>query len=273
MISISKTEKSQALTIAGFDSGGGAGLQADLKTFQERDVFGTCVLTALPIQNTMGVKKVYDLPIEAIQDQLSVVAEDFNLSAVKTGMLFTEEIITVVTDFLTKNDFGPLVVDPVMVAKSGQKLLLDDGIDSLIYRLLPLATVITPNIPEAEVILNHPIPDSAAMEKAALEIQRLGPKNVVIKGGHSNDAKQAADVLLLQDGSLHWLASRRIATENTHGTGCTFSACVTAELAKGKNVLEAVALGKDFIQAAISHPINVGHGHGPTNHWAYREGV
>ncbi|MGX7420527.1 bifunctional hydroxymethylpyrimidine kinase/phosphomethylpyrimidine kinase [Carnobacterium gallinarum] len=270
-MTLAKIKQVQALTIAGFDSGGGAGLQADLKTFQECKVFGTSVLTALPIQNTRGVKKVYDIPLAAIQDQLEVVAEDFKISAYKMGMLFTTEIIQLIAAFIQGQDFGYLVVDPVMIAKSGQKLLLDSAITSLIKDILPLATVITPNLPEAEVILQRKIEGSIEMEQAAYELQRLGAKNVVIKGGHSQDFEVSADVLLLDDGTIHWFSSPRIDTENTHGTGCTFSACITAELAKGASVKEAVEIAKAFIEAALSYPIDVGHGHGPTNHWAYNE--
>lgn len=264
-------ETIQALTIAGFDSGGGAGMQADLKTFQERLVFGTSVLTALPIQNTQGVKKVYDIPLEAIQDQLAIIKEDFKISAVKTGMLFTAEITHLVSEFLTIADFGPLVVDPVMIAKSGHALLKDSAVRSLIEELLPQAFVITPNIPEAEVMSNMTITTKDEMMTAAKKIQALGAKNVVVKGGHHLEGTQSTDLLLLEDGQLDWLAANRIPTKNTHGTGCTFSACITAELAKGVDVRSAVHTSKEFIQAAIADGIQVGLGNGPTNHWAYRK--
>ncbi|MDR1568650.1 MAG: bifunctional hydroxymethylpyrimidine kinase/phosphomethylpyrimidine kinase [Streptococcaceae bacterium] len=261
----------QALTIAGFDSGGGAGLQADLKVFQELFVYGTSVLTALPIQNTLGVKGVFDIPLSAIEQQLAVVFEDFKLQAVKTGMLFTSEIIHLVANYIKQFEFGPLVVDPVMIAKSGQKLLLDSAIESMITELLPQANVITPNIPEAEVLLNRPINTKGEIVQAAFDLQKIGVDNVVIKGGHSQDNLHSDDLLLLADGKLHWLKSERFDTKNTHGTGCTFSACITAELAKGKSVYEAVIFAKKYIQLAISHPIAVGCGHGPTNHFAYRQ--
>lgn len=264
-------ETIQALTIAGFDSGGGAGMQADLKTFQERSVFGTSVLTALPIQNTQGVKKVYDIPLEAIQDQLEVVKEDFKISAVKTGMLFTTEIIYLVSTFLKTSDFGPLVIDPVMIAKSGHALLKDSAVKSLIEDLLPQAFVVTPNIPEAEVISNMTITTKEEMLTAAKNIQLLGVKNVVIKGGHYLEKTQSSDLLLLENGQIEWLSAPRINTKNTHGTGCTFSACITAELAKGQSVRAAVHTAKEFIQAAIADGIQVGLGNGPTNHWAYRK--
>lgn len=264
-------ETIQALTIAGFDSGGGAGMQADLKTFQERIVFGTSVLTALPIQNTQGVKKVYDIPMEAIQDQLEIIKEDFKISAVKTGMLFTAEITQLVSTFLRNTDFGPLVIDPVMIAKSGHALLKETAVTALVEELLPQAMVITPNIPEAEVIANRTISTKEDMLAAAKEIQLLGVKNVVIKGGHHLEGTQSTDLLLLEDGQADWLSAPRIATKNTHGTGCTFSACITAELAKGRSVREAVHTAKGFIQAAIADGIQVGFGNGPTNHWAFRK--
>lgn len=264
-------ETIQALTIAGFDSGGGAGMQADLKTFQERFVFGTSVLTALPIQNTQGVKKVYDIPLEAIQDQLDVINEDFKISAVKTGMLFTASITQLVSAFLKTVDFGPLVVDPVMIAKSGHALLKDSAVKALIEELLPQAFVITPNIPEAEVITNMTITTKEDMVIAAKKIQLLGVKNVVVKGGHHLEGTESSDLLLLEDGQQEWLSATRIETKNTHGTGCTFSACIAAELAKGNDVRAAVHTAKGFIQVAIADGIQVGCGNGPTNHWAFRK--
>lgn len=264
-------ETIQALSIAGFDSGGGAGLQADLKTFQERMVFGTSVLTALPIQNTQGVQKVYAIPLEAIEDQLAVIKADFKLAAVKTGMLFTADITKLVADFLKTAAFGPLVVDPVMIAKSGHALLKESAVAALIEHILPQAFVVTPNIPEAEVMSEMTILTQEDMVKAGKKIQRLGAKNVVVKGGHHLEGDQSTDLLLLENGQCDWLSAPRINTKNTHGTGCTFSACITAELAKGKTVSEAVHTAKAFIQAAIADGISVGLGNGPTNHWAYRK--
>ncbi|MTD38037.1 bifunctional hydroxymethylpyrimidine kinase/phosphomethylpyrimidine kinase [Erwinia sp. CPCC 100877] len=264
-------ETTQALSIAGFDSGGGAGLQADLKTFQERMVFGTSVLTALPIQNTQGVQKVYDIPLAAIYDQLAIIQVDFKLSAVKTGMLFTAEITKLIADFLKNADFGPLVVDPVMIAKSGHALLKESAISALIEHILPQAFVVTPNIPEAEVISGMNILTREDMIEAGKKIQNLGAKNVVVKGGHHLEGSHSADLLLLETGQSEWLSAPRIATKNTHGTGCTFSACITAELAKERTVSEAVHTAKDFIQAAIADGLSVGLGNGPTNHWAHRK--
>ncbi|MGM0123392.1 phosphomethylpyrimidine kinase [Enterococcus sp. AZ194] len=264
-------ETTQALTIAGFDGGGGAGMQADLKTFQERRVFGTSVLTALPIQNTKGVTNVFDLPIEALKEQLVSIKEDFKISAVKTGMLFTAEITTVVAEFLKTAEFGPLVVDPVMIAKSGHALLKETAVRAVKEQLLPLACVVTPNVPEAEVLIGKTITTREEMVEAGKLIQRMGAKNIVVKGGHHIEGAISEDMLLLENGQVKWLAGKRIDTKNTHGTGCTFSACITAELAKGERVLDAVTTAKAYIQAAIEDGISVGHGNGPTNHWAYRK--
>lgn len=261
----------QALTIAGSDSGGGAGIQADLKSFQERHVFGTSVITAITAQNTRGVHAIFNLPLATITDQLTAIADDFNIKAFKTGMLANHEVIQLLAAHLKTVDFGPLVVDPVMVAKGGSALLVDSAVSALKTDLIPLATVITPNLPEAEIIADMILKTKADIEIAALKIQALGAKNVVIKGGHRLDVADAVDYLLLEDGSSEWLSKPRMETKDTHGTGCTFSAVLTAELAKGQDVQSAVHLAKDFIHEAIKNGIAVGHGHGPVNHWAYQE--
>lgn len=259
----------QALTIAGSDSGGGAGIQADLKSFQERQVFGTSVLTAITAQNTLGVTDIHNVPLDMITAQLEALAEDFSLKSVKTGMLANGDVIQLIANFLKSHDFGPLVVDPVMVAKGGSTLLAQAAVDSLISHLIPIATVITPNLPEAELILGTVLKTPTEIEVAAHQLQALGAKNIVIKGGHRLETPEASDFVLLADGTSHWLSGPRIDTLRTHGTGCTFSAVITAELAKGQTVLAAIKTAKAFIQVAISHSITVGHGHGPVNHWAY----
>ena len=261
----------QALTIAGSDSGGGAGIQADLKTFQERRVFGTSVITAITAQNTRGVHDILNVPLATIRSQLEAVADDFQIRAVKTGMLANAEVMEHVVALLQPAQFGPLVVEPVMIAKGGASLLASSAMDALKTQLIPLATVITPNLPEAQWIVGSPLTTKAEIEEAAKKIQQLGAKNVIIKGGHRLDVSDATDFLRLESGDSEWLSKPRVATNRTHGTGCTYSAVITAELAKGKSVSEAVHLAKDFIHQAISTPIDVGHGHGPVNHWAYRE--
>ena len=261
----------QVLTIAGSDSGGGAGIQADLKTFQMQGVFGTSVITAVTAQNTLGVFDIHPIPLKTIQAQLEAVKNDFQIASAKIGMLGTADIIECVADFLKNRPFGTLVIDPVMIAKGGAPLLQQQAVSALIQHLLPLADVITPNIPEAEALTGIKISDTASIQQAALDLQKQGAKNVIIKGGHSLNSKsqQCQDWILLQNGENFVLESPRFDTPHTHGTGCTFSACLTAELAKGVPLKSAVKTAKDFITAAISHPLNIGHGHGPTNHWAY----
>lgn len=261
----------QTLTIAGSDSGGGAGIQADLKTFQMQGVFGTSVITAVTAQNTLGVFDIHPIPLKTIQAQLKAVKNDFQIASAKIGMLGTADIIECVADFLSHRPFGTLVVDLVMIAKGGAPLLQQQVVSALIKYLLPLADVITPNIPEAEALTGFKISDTASIQQATLDLQKQGAKNVIIKGGHSlnSQSQQCQDWIFLQNGEHFVLESVRFDTPHTHGTGCTFSACLTAELAKGAPLKSAVKTAKDFITAAISHPLNIGHGHGPTNHWAY----
>ena len=235
----------QALSIAGSDSGGGAGMQADLKTMQMRHVFATTVLVAITAQNTLGVQ-----------------------DACKTGMLADTETVETVVANLRQSDFGPLVVDPVMIAKGGAHLLTDEAISTVRTKLLPLADLVTPNLPEAEALAEMTIKNNADMKKAGQRLQALGAKNVLVKGGHFNNQKQASDFVLLADGSSFWMSSPRIDTKRTHGTGDTISACITAELAKGVSMENAIRIGKAYVEATIRDGIQVGHGHGPLNHWA-----
>lgn len=262
----------QVLTLAGTDSGGGAGIMADLKTLQARHVFGTAVVVAVTAQNTLGVQQSFMLPEEMIAAQCASLAADFKIRACKTGMLGDAAHVHYVAQNLQKYDFGPLVVDPVMVAKGGAQLLEDSAIQTVKDELLPLATVITPNLLEAERFVGHQIKTKKAVEAAAQELQQLGVKNVIIKGGHLNQATQeAADYILFADQTDLWLSAPRIKTNRTHGTGDTLSACLAAELAKGRSLKQAVWTAKNYIQAAIENTIQVGHGHGPLNHWAYGE--
>lgn len=261
----------QALTIAGSDSGGGAGIQADLKTFQERFVFGTSVIVAITAQNTQGVHGIHKVPVAMIEAQLEAIFNDFNIRALKTGMLPDVETMCAVAGYLSKHADIPVVVDPVMIAKGGASLMENEAAQTLIEKILPLATVLTPNVPEAEVITGISIKNLEDLLEAAKKIQSMGVKNVVIKGGHRLETDNAEDILITEDGEVYHFASERIDTIRTHGTGCTYSACITAELAKGATVKEAVQTAKAFISAAIADGIDVGHGHGPTNHWAYRQ--
>lgn len=257
----------QTLTIAGSDSGGGAGIQADLKTFQARRVFGMNVIVALTAQNTLGVQKSYPIDTQFIDTQFESLASDFSIKSAKTGMLFDKDHVECVVRNLKRYDFGPIVVDPVMIAKGGHELLSKDAIESIRNLLLPIAEVVTPNIPEAEVLTGMHIQTEKDMIVAAKKIKGLGVKNVIIKGGHKIDT-YAKDYVLFADNQSMWISSKRIETKNTHGTGDTFSACLAAELAKGIRIHDAVITSKKFIQGAIGQGIFVGHGHGPTNHWA-----
>lgn len=260
----------QVVSIAGSDSGGGAGLQADLKTFQNRTVFGMTIVVALTAQNTLGVQGSYPIPTAFVEEQFKSLAADFKIGAAKTGMLFDKEHVKCVVDNLKAVDFGPLVVDPVMIAKGGHTLLDTDAIDLIKTDLLPIAYVVTPNIPETEVLVGYRLTNDLEIMQAAQDIQSLGVKNVIIKGGHLLES-QSRDYILLESGERYWLVSERLETVKTHGTGDTFSACIAAELAKGQPIKEAILTGKQFIQGAISNAIDVGHGHGPTNHWAQLE--
>ncbi|MDA8226834.1 MAG: bifunctional hydroxymethylpyrimidine kinase/phosphomethylpyrimidine kinase [Desulfitobacterium hafniense] len=259
----------KALTIAGSDSGGGAGIQADLKTFQELDVFGMTAITAVTAQNTLGVQGVYPMSVEGIKQQIQSVGEDLGADAVKTGMLFNSEIIEAVAEKINQFGWKNIVVDPVMVAKGGALLLQSEAVTALKKYLLPLAMVITPNIPETEVLTEASIHTIKDRELAANRIFKMGVKYVVIKGGHEDKENEVLD--LIYDGKeFVYLSSEKIKTKNTHGTGCTFAAAITAELAKGNTVKEAVQTAKAFIQSAIEDELRLGGGHGPTNHWAYK---
>lgn len=256
-------------TIAGSDSGGGAGIQADLKTFQELKVFGTSVITALTAQNTLGVSDVLPIEVSFVEKQLQALVEDFSISAVKTGMLFSSEIIHSTAQILSEMNM-PLIVDPVMIAKGGENLLQQEAIEALRSCLLPLATVVTPNIPEAETLSGRSINSLTDINEAARILLLMGVQCVIIKGGHLEDTCYATDYVFFQDGRSFSMQSTRIATKNTHGTGCTFSAALTAFLGRGLPLEEAIEEAKKFIQLAITHDLSIGNGHGPTNHFAYQ---
>ncbi|MFF5994375.1 bifunctional hydroxymethylpyrimidine kinase/phosphomethylpyrimidine kinase [Lysinibacillus sp. KU-BSD001] len=257
------------MTIAGSDSGGGAGIQADLKTFQELGVFGTTAITALTAQNTLGVEGISPVDSDFVVQQILAVFRDMPVKAIKTGMLFSAEIITSVAEVLREKDVQ-LVIDPVMIAKGGATLLQQAAIEAMKTTLLPLATVVTPNIPEAEVLSGVTITTSEDIEKAAQVIFGYGVQCVVMKGGHlAGDT--AVDTIYFADGSSFAIQSERIQTNQTHGTGCTFSAALTAFLGQGYDMKTAIIEAKKFVQLAIQNPLNIGHGHGPTNHFAYKQ--
>lgn len=251
-----------ALTIAGSDSGGGAGIQADLKTFAALGVHGTSAITAITAQNTAHVTGILELPAHLIRAQIDTVMGDLEVRSAKTGMLSSAEIISAVAEAISSHGITQLVVDPVMVAKGGAKLLRDDAIAALRSRLLPLALVITPNLPEAEVLLERKIASVEDRREAARELRGLGPRVVIVKGGHSEG--DATDVYF--DGSeMVELRAHRVDTRNTHGSGCTFSAAITAGLARGLDPLSATREAKTFITHAIEFGLEIGHGHGPVN--------
>lgn len=250
-----------ALTIAGSDSGGGAGIQADLKTFAALGCHGTSVITAITAQNTEGVSRYVPVAVDMIEEQVSQVVADLSPRAAKTGMLASPEIIETVATVVRSFGLEQLVVDPVMVAKGGHRLLEDDAIDVLRTRLLPLATVLTPNLPEAEVLLGRQIRTREEREAAARDLAALGPRAVVVKGGHAEgDAEDA-----FYDGRPRWLPGERFPTPHTHGSGCTFSAAIAAGLARGLDLGDAVDEAKEFISGAIAHALEIGHGRGPVN--------
>jgi len=257
----------QALTIAGSDSGGGAGIQADLKTFHAHGVYGASVITAITAQNTVAVTRAFDLPLDLIESQIEAVFGDLDIAAAKTGMLSSAGIVETVAGALRDRRFETLVVDPVMISKSGYKLLRDDAIESLKKNLLPLALVVTPNIHEAELLSGVRIDSADKMKLAAGRISETGPRNVLVKGGHAS-FDRATDILY--DGEqFHEFASEFIQTKNTHGTGCTYSAAITARLALGEPLLLAIEHAKIYITRAIAHALSIGKGHGPTNHFYF----
>ncbi|MFN3788160.1 MAG: bifunctional hydroxymethylpyrimidine kinase/phosphomethylpyrimidine kinase [Sulfurihydrogenibium azorense] len=254
----------KALTIAGSDSGGGAGIQADLKTFTALGVYGMSAITAITVQNTVGVFGVHPVPPDIVYGQIKAVAEDIGIDALKTGMLFSQEIIEVVSQAIKDFNLNNLVLDPVMIAKSGDPLLKEFARKTLLEKLLPLALIVTPNIPEAEDICKMEIKSIEDMEKACKIIHSLGSKYIVLKGGHlEGDVK----VDVIYDGKeFHYLKATSIPTKNTHGTGCTFSAAITSFLAKGESPIDAIKKAREYIQGAIENSLSLGKGHGPLNH-------
>ncbi|MHA2393333.1 MAG: bifunctional hydroxymethylpyrimidine kinase/phosphomethylpyrimidine kinase [Promethearchaeota archaeon] len=258
----------KVLSIAGSDSGGGAGIQADLKTFSARGVYGMSAITALTAQNTKGVQGVYEIDPNFVGQQIDSVMSDIGADAWKTGMLANEEIIKIVSDRARKYNIELLIIDPVMIAKSGDPLLKPKATDALISELIPLAHVITPNHHEAQELTNIDIKNLEDARKAAKELHTKGAQNVVIKGGHLPGVIEAID--LVYDGKTYVeFSTPRIATKNTHGTGCTFASAIAAELAKGSNIKKAVHIAKAYLTAAIqkANEIGIGQGYGPTSHF------
>jgi hydroxymethylpyrimidine/phosphomethylpyrimidine kinase len=254
-----------ALTIAGSDSGGGAGIQADLKTFAAHGVFGTSALTAVTAQNTLGVTMWQALPTDLVTAQIEAVEGDTSADAVKVGMLASAAIVEAVAAAIAELDLPLVVVDPVMVAKGGDRLLEEDAIDALRTELLPRAHIVTPNVPEAEVLSGLGIRTVDDMRAAGERILALGPRVVLVKGGHL-DGPDSVDIACTREGSFE-LRAPRIATRNTHGTGCTLSSAIAANLALGLNDRDALTRAREYLDGAIRHAPGLGRGHGPLNHF------
>jgi hydroxymethylpyrimidine/phosphomethylpyrimidine kinase len=261
-----------ALTIAGSDSGGGAGIQADLKTFSAFGVFGTSAITAITAQNTVGVRAVHVVPVEVVVAQIEAVVSDLGADAVKTGMLATSGLVAAVASCLATLDVDRLVVDPVMVAKSGDHLLDDDAVETMRSALLPRALVVTPNVPEAEVLAGLTIRNEDDLREGARRVHALGPRHVVMKGGHL-----PGDLVvdLLYDGrEFRRFEGPRVAGRNTHGTGCTFASAVAAALAHGRGIEAAVGAAKAYVAEAMRRGPALGRGHAPLNHhWRHDPSV
>ena len=253
-----------ALTIAGSDSGGGAGIQADLKTFSALGVFGMSALTAITAQNTLGVTAVFELPPDIVAAQIDAVVTDIGVDAAKTGMIANSEIIRVVAAKVREHGISTLVVDPVMVATSGDRLLHEEAVEALRTQLLPLATVVTPNLPEAGVLIGRDVSSLDEMRDAARAIVGLGARSVMVKGGHLDG--DAVDVFYDGQRFLE-LPARRIETTSTHGTGCTLASAIAALLARGESLEAAISNAKVYVTAAIERAYPIGHGHGPVHHF------
>jgi len=255
----------RALTIAGSDSGGGAGIQADLKTFAAHGVYGTSAITALTAQNTKGVLGVHAVPAEFVTQQIEAIAGDIGCDAVKTGMLATSTIVEAVAAAVEALDLPNLVVDPVMFAKSGDRLLDNDAMHAIRAALLRWARVVTPNVPEAEELAGIAIRTLDDMRAAAERILQLGPQAVIVKGGHL-PGEQSIDVLLYAGGEVR-LAAPRLDVRHTHGTGCTFAAAIAARLALGHSLEESARGAKEYVTGAMRHGLDVGGGHQPLGHF------
>ena len=252
------------LSIAGSDSSGGAGIQADIKTIAAHRLFAETAITALTAQNTLGVTGVLDVDPAFVAKQIDVVFEDIRPAAVKVGMVSSAAIIEAVADALERHAAANIVVDPVMVATSGARLIGDDAIEALKARLLPLADVVTPNMPEAAVLAGFEVVDEASMERAALRLAEAGTGAALVKGGHRHD--RADDVLVTAEGDVVWLRAPRVDTENAHGTGCTLSSAIACGLAKGLPMEEAVRAAKDYVRGALAAGLQPGKGSGPRPH-------
>ncbi|MBG49678.1 MAG: bifunctional hydroxymethylpyrimidine kinase/phosphomethylpyrimidine kinase [Pseudozobellia sp.] len=256
------------LSIAGFDGSGGAGLQADIKTASALGCYSTSVLTALPVQNTMGVKNIFSIPNAAIEEQLATIFEDIFPNAIKIGMVHTSELVQTIVKTLHSQTQVPVVFDPVMVATSGHKLIEDDTIEVIAKQLIPLAQLITPNLDEAAILADMKIDSVEDMYRAGKRIIDLGAQGLLLKGGHLKTEKLTS-LYFTKQGEVHEFSYEKYDTNNTHGSGCTLSSAIASYLARGESILEAVGKGQKFVHKAIYHgkDVQVGHGNGPLNHF------
>jgi hydroxymethylpyrimidine/phosphomethylpyrimidine kinase len=259
----------KVLTIAGSDSGGGAGIQADLKTFSAIGCYGMSVITALTAQNTRGVTGIHAVPPAFAVEQIEAVFSDIGADAVKIGMLYSAELIEAVSEALKKHHARKIVLDPVMVAQSGDKLLQDDAIEAIKTHLMPLADVVTPNLPEASVLCGRRLENWSDIEHAAEILAQYGSRSILIKGGHGDENKSTDLLFLAREKRFVHLEAGRIETNNNHGTGCTLSSAIAGYMAKGKDIEEAVQKAKTFMNQAIAAgaAYKLGHGHGPVHHF------
>ncbi|MGD0022122.1 MAG: bifunctional hydroxymethylpyrimidine kinase/phosphomethylpyrimidine kinase [Smithellaceae bacterium] len=254
------------LCIGGSDSSGGAGIQADLKAVSACGCYGMSVVTAITAQNTLGVQDIYPVSPKFVAQQLEAVLSDIGADAVKTGMLLTAGVVQIVAKKIKEYNISKVVIDPVMMAKGGRSLMQDKALEAIVKKLLPLAFVVTPNIPEAERLTRSKIKSVDEIKRAAVLIHKLGAKNVLIKGGHLPGAKQSGAVDILYDGDKYYeFSAPWIDTRNTHGTGCTFASALAAEIASGKNVVAATGKAKKLVTGAIKNSLKIGAGHGPVN--------
>jgi len=260
----------RVLSIAGSDSGGGAGIQADLKTISALGCFGMTAITALTAQNTLGVRAIHAVPLQMLTDQIDAVVEDIGVDAVKIGMLHSADTVRAVAGALKRHGLGKVVLDPVMIATSGAKLIDDAAIEVLVRELFPLAAVVTPNLDEAALLVGHPLQGEADMEAAARQLLERGASAVLVKGGHlAGDT--VSDLLVARGAQPHWMRAPRIASGNTHGTGCTLSSAIASHLALGADLGEAVERARAFVRGALEAgaAVRTGAGSGPLNHgWA-----
>ena len=257
----------RVLSIAGSDSGGGAGIQADLKTIAALGCYGMTAITALTAQNTLGVRSIHGVPPQMLRDQIDAVVEDIGVDAVKIGMLHAPDIVQTVADAIDRHALGTVVLDPVMVATSGAVLIDDPAIAVLVRELFPRATVVTPNLDEAALLVGRPLASESDMEAAAQDLLAMGARAVLLKGGHLAGA-EVSDLLLTASGAAHWMRAPRIPTPNTHGTGCTLSSAIAAHLALGASLLDAVLAARTFVRGALEAGalVRIGGGGGPLNH-------